>query len=164
MQQEATVAPLYDKRDIKALKIYLSRYGDAARRRSQTEKRLATLRTEMKKSAKDGATTPSGGASAALAIRADECLDKLAGQQREAERSIIQVLNILDFLDPDSSERMVLELRYIDKMSWSEVADQLLIGRTACFSKHNKGICKLLEYKKVREDVRTFGRQRGLYD
>lgn len=46
---------------------------------------------------------------------------KLRGQKREAKKSTIQIMEILDFLPQGSTERTIMELRHIDCKTWTQV-------------------------------------------
>ncbi len=74
---------------------------------------------------------------------------RIENQKNQVEKSLLKVMDILDFLEEGSAERMILELRFIDGKSWTEIEKEMHMCRRTCFSYQNKGLEKLLEFKKV---------------
>lgn len=75
---------------------------------------------------------------------------RIADQKNRAEKYLLRILDILDFLDENSPERMVLELRFIDCNNWWDIEKAMHLSRRACFNYQNKALDKLLKFKKIR--------------
>lgn len=64
-----------------------------------------------------------------------------------------------DFLEENSTERMVLELRFIDCKGWAAIEKEMHLSRSSLFSYQDKGLDKLLTYKKVRQILREYKKE-----
>ena len=149
--------------DTLILQAYLDQYCRALRRRAQLESRLAGVCEQMKSPIGginyDPIYKPSGEVglgSAAFTFRKAEYEERIEEQRQKAAQDILKVMDILDYLDANSDERMVLELRYIDNLEWPEVARRAHMSRSTCFNKHKEGIKKLLSFKRVRQIITNY--------
>ncbi len=52
--------------------------------------------------------------------------------------------------DRERQRRYVLELRYLDSLSWSMVSEVAHMSRSSCFSKAAAGMRELLTYDEAR--------------
>ena len=75
---------------------------------------------------------------------------RIEDQKSRVEKALLKVMDIMDFLEENSTERMVLELRFIDCKPWAAIERELNLSRSSLFSYQDKGLEKLLTYKKVR--------------
>ena len=78
------------------------------------------------------------------------------------EADLVKIMDILDYLEPTSDERIVLELYYIDRLSWGEVQERAHMSRSTCYEKRDKGIELLLTFKRVRAIIEKYAEERGL--
>ena len=66
------------------------------------------------------------------------------------------VLDILDFLPAESTERDILEHRHIDCKTWSEICNLVHMTKSPCFEHYNRALDKLLTYAKVRATLEAY--------
>lgn len=112
-----------DKEEREVLRRYLRQYLSAKRRKCDLERRRAQLQQDMQcplgAVRYDGmprSGSPSEGA-AAFAYRIDEVEQRIRAQQDEMARAALEIMDIIDFLEPGSLEREVIEKRYMDGMA-----------------------------------------------
>lgn len=161
--------PPEEQREALILKDYLGQYYRATRRRRQLEERLKNICAEM--------NAPIGGmnyspvnissgrisqGSAAFTLRKSEIETRIEEQKKQTEVDLLRVMDILDYLDPGSDERMLLELRHIDNLSWAKVEKRASMSRSTCFDYYSKGINKLLTFKRVRKIIAEYAEEKGL--
>lgn len=141
-----------------ALKQYLGQFYGAKAKKKQLEKRLRDIQCEknnpisgMGYSLVPKSTTnkTNDGPAASLMIREEEIVERIKNQQEIANKMMLKVMNIMDFLPLDSVERTILEYRYIDCLSWRDISKEINMTRTPCNEYYNKGIDALLNYKKI---------------
>jgi len=146
------------------LKRYLSQYYICKKKKSLLERRLKEVNIELKQ--------PIGGVgysqvprsqtnavslgSASIIFRIAEIEERIANQKDIVSMAMLKTMDIMDFLPETSTERMILELRHIDCVSWEQVVKDTSLTRTPCNNYYNKGIDKLMEYKKVRRIIDTY--------
>lgn len=158
-----------DERLSKALKAYLGQYSGAIRRRRILEQRLKAVCKEM--------DTPIGGisyspvnyssgsisvGSAAFTLRKSEIEARIREQKIKAETDLLRIMDILEYLDQNSDERNILELRYIDMKSWGEIVHMMHMSRSNCFNYRDKGIDMLLTFKRVVKIVEEYADEKGI--
>lgn len=86
--------------------------------------------------------------------RRAQCAKALADQRAATASARDGLVRALCLLPPDSERRYVLELRYLDSLSWGVVAEVAHMSRSSCFSKASAGIRELLGYSEVQEMIR----------
>ena len=158
-----------DDRLSRALQLYLGQYSRAIRRRRILEKRLKAVCQEM--------DTPIGGlnyspvnyssgnisvGSAAFTLRKSEIEARIKDQKAQAEVDLLRIMDILEYLDQNSDERTVLELRYIDMKSWGEIGRVMHLSRSSCFNYRDKGLETLLTFKRVVKIIEEYAEKRGI--
>lgn len=132
--------------DRKLLKRYLAQYYHAKERKSTLEARSRTLRRELQPAKK----TPD------LEAKISE-IDARVQRQKEIETStILEVMDMIDFLPIGSTERHILELRHIDCKSWSDIERIAHFSRSSCFEYYDKALDTLLTYKRARQMLARF--------
>ena len=151
------------------LRHYLSQYYRATEQRDRLEERLKNICEEM--------NMPIGGmhyspvnvssgkvsqGSAAFTFRKSEIETRIEEQKKQIEADLLKIMDILDYLDPTSEERMVLELYYIDKLPWREIQQRANMSRSTAFDYRDKGIDKLLTFKRVRAIIKKYAEEKGL--
>lgn len=97
-----------------------------------------------------GGTNKVGPGAASFIYRMSEIETRIEEQKRQVEKALLKIMDIMDFLEENSTERMVLELRFIDCKSWATIEKEMHLSRRACFDYQNRALDKLLTYKKVR--------------
>lgn len=138
------------------LKRYLSQYHRAKIKQRVLQKRLLEVREELKHpsigSAPLGSIGGKSGVSAgaaSLVYREAEIEARIQRQVDMEAAAITNIMDILNFLPADSTEKLILELRHIDCRSWSEISRTVHLSRSPCYEYYNKGLDKLLTFKKV---------------
>ena len=81
---------------------------------------------------------------------------RIEEQKSRVEKALLKVMDIMDFLEENSTERMVLELRFIDCKGWAAIEKEMHLSRSSLFSYQDKGLEKLLIYKKVRQILNEY--------
>lgn len=126
----------------RVLRKYLARYYRAKDKRSILQGRLRALKRELDRG---GFMPPSP---------VQEIEAKIQRQTEAAEKSVLEIIDLLELLPAESTERIILELRHIDCKNWAEICDTVYLTRTPCAKYYNRGLDALLRMSKVR---RTLG-------
>lgn len=150
--------------DKELLKEYLNQYYTSRIKRSQLERRLKNIREEMNapiggygySPVNYGGTNKVGPGAASFVYRIGEIETRIEDQKSRVEKALLKVMDIMDFLEESSTERMVLELRFIDCKGFPAIEKELHLSRSSLFSYQDKGLLKLLTYKKVRQILREY--------
>jgi len=150
--------------DRRLLRRYLSRYYRAKEKKAALSKRLAELQAELdhpgiNASPLDGAPRRRGKSSsgaASLIFKIGDIEDRIQRQIEVQAKSVIDIMDVLDFLPAESTERDILEYRHIDCKPWNEIMGLVHLTRSPCFEHYNKGLDKLLTYKKVRATLEAY--------
>lgn len=141
------------------LKQYLGQYYKAKSKKRQLEIRLRNFREEMSGingkqhyfSVPAGKTNKISDTPASTAIRAAEIEERIEAQKAEMSAAMLNVMAVMDFLPGNSIERMILEYRHIDCMSWNQLIREVNFSRTTANDYYNEGVKMLLTFKKVRK-------------
>ena len=159
MDQKSKQQKSRQNEDKETLKEYLNQYYTGRIKRSQLERRLKNIRTEMEapiggygySPVNYGGTNKVGPGAASFVYRMSEIETRIEDQKSRVEKALLKVMDIMDFLGENSTERMVLELRFIDCKSWAAIEKEMHLSRSSLFQYQNEGLEKLLQYKKVRQ-------------
>ena len=152
--------------DKELLKQYLNQYYAGRIKRTQLERRLKNIQEEMAtpiggygySPVNYGGTNKVGPGAASFVYRMSEIETRIESQKSRVEKALLKVMDIMDFLEESSTERMVLELRFIDCKSWAAIEKEMHLSRRACFDYQNRALEKLLEFKKVRAALKEYGK------
>ena len=98
----------------------------------------------------------SGVGCAALSFRLDEINTRIKEQMENAERVLVDNMNVIDFLPENSLERSIIENRYIDRYNWERVCRENHISRTPAIKKWRKGLYMILKCRIVHELLREY--------
>ena len=153
-----------ESEDMRLLKECLGQYYCSRMRRKQLERRLEEIRHEMNApigeihygSRGNKSISHRNPGAAGLVFRKAGYESRIQEQREEAEKALLMVMDILDYLEPYSDERMILELRYIDNREWNDIADEMCMSRSACFYKKEFGLKRLLGIDGVRDILRAY--------
>ncbi len=96
----------------RVLKKYLTRFFRAKEKQKTLQQRAAAIRADI-------------GEASALEAR-------VKAQAKAAERSALEIMDILDLLPEDATERTILELRHLDCKPWREINKAVYL--TACLN------------------------------
>ena len=124
------------------LKKYLTRYYRAKDKRSILQGRLSLLRKDLP--GKGGFMPPSS-------VQRIEA--KIQQQTEAAENSVLEIMELLELLPAESTERTILELRHIDCKTWKKIYQAAYLTRTPCFRYYNRGLDTLLGMNEVRRKL-----------
>ena len=86
-----------------------------------------------------GGTNKVGPGAASFVYRMSEIETRIESQKSRVEKALLKVMDIMDFLEESSTERMVLELRFIDCKPWAAIERELNLSRSSLFSTRTKG-------------------------
>ena len=103
-----------------------------------------------------GGTNKTGAGAASFVYRISEIETRIENQKNNTEKALLKVMDIMDFLEENSTERMVLELRFIDCKNWTNIEKEMHLSRSSLFNYRNKGLEKLLGFKKVCQILKDF--------
>ena len=117
------------------LKKFLQRYYRMRKQQETLQARLQRMRSEFRDN------------------ESSEIEAKLRAQKREAKKSTLQIMEILDSLPQGSTERTIMELRHIDCKTWTQVQRAVFLTPSPCYERYNKGLDALLGIDKVRSMV-----------
>ena len=78
---------------------------------------------------------------------------KIQRQTEAAEKSVLEIMELLERLPPDSTERTILELRHIDCKTWADISRTVYLTRTPCAKYYNRGLDALLGMSEVRQII-----------
>ncbi len=148
--------------DAKLLNQYLNQYRFCIGRKRLLERRRAEIIMEfgnpLKAVPMDG--MPKGNrhreGCAALSLRLDEVDTRIKEQKENAEKVLVNIMNIIDFLPESSLERAILENRYLDRYNWEQVCRENHISRTPAMRKWRRGLHKLLDFKKIKQILEEY--------
>lgn len=119
------------------LKKFLQRYYRAKKQQETLQARLRRMKDEFQGEDE----TPS------------EIEAKIKAQKKEARKSTLQIMEILEFLPQGSTERTIMELRHIDCRTWKQVQRAVFLTPSPCYERYNKGLDTLLQISRVRSMI-----------
>ena len=129
------------ERGKRLLKRYLSQFYRAKKKQEDLRERAESLRAELR--------SCGGGELAAIAPILGDIEDRILRQTEAEAASVVGIMDILEFLPADSTERDILEYRHIDCRNWGDIMDQVHLSKSPTFDRYNKGLEKLLTFPKV---------------
>ena len=72
-------------------------------------------------------------------------------QREEMAKAVLNVMDLIDVLPANSTERTVVEMRHIDCRGWDKIAEALYMSRSNVFNYYNAALDKILENKRNRK-------------
>ena len=145
--------------DRSVLEWMLGQYVRAKRRKKQLEVRLLEINAERDSPIGGQGYDPlprSGGNSegaAGILMKLADIEDRIYEQKAKADKSMVSVATILNFLPEESMEREICELRHIDGHEWGEIAEGIPMSKSQCHRIHKAAMYELLEFNYVKELV-----------
>lgn len=137
----------------------LGQYVRAKRRKKQLEVRLLEINAERDSPIGGQGYDPlprSGGnneGAAGILMKLADIEDRIYEQKAKADKSMVSVATILNFLPEESMEREICELRHIDGHEWGEIAEGIPMSKSQCHRIHKAAMYELLEFNYVKELV-----------
>lgn len=84
---------------------------------------------------------------------------RIKRQQEHLARILSDIMDVIDILPPNSPGRTVIEMRHIDCMSWTKIADSLYMSRSNAFNCYESALDDLLNHKSVNEKIKKISRK-----
>ena len=144
--------------DREAVKEYLQQYHTAVRKKRILEERHRTLSSELRAPSTGSAfrrTPPvkpgKTDGPVSVVFRIAEVEERIEGQREEMARAVLNVMDLIDVLPANSTERTVVEMRHIDCRGWDKIAEALYMSRSSVFNHYNAALDKILENKRNRK-------------
>lgn len=127
------------RNDRAALKAYLQRYHIALRQKDILDDRRGQLSVKL--------------------ASATDIDARIKQQQEHLTRILSDIMDVIDILSPNSLGRTVIEMRHIDCMSWTKIADSLYMSRSNAFNCYESALDDLLNHKSVNEKIKKISRK-----
>lgn len=141
---------------------YLNQYVRCIRRKRILERRRKEIIREfdfpLSGVSYDGMPhgSSSGVGCAALSFRLDDIDTKIKEQVDKSIKVLAEIMDVIEFLPENSTERAIIEHRYIDRLRWWQICKEENISRTPATNYWRKGLYALLEFKKVQQIVEEY--------
>ena len=97
------------------------------------------------------ASFPANCGSVSVVFRISEVEDRIEEQREEMAKAVLNVMDLIDVLPANSTERTVVEMRHIDCRGWDKIAEALYMSRSNVFNYYNAAMDKILENKRNRK-------------
>lgn len=127
------------KNDRAALKTFLQQYHLALRQKDILDDRRDQLNVKL--------------------ASATDIDARIKRQQEHLARILSDIMDVIDILPPNSPGRTVIEMRHIDCMSWTKIADSLYMSRSNAFNCYASALDDLLNHKSVNEKIKKISRK-----
>ena len=141
-----------------AVKEYLQQYHTAVGKKRILEERHRVLSSELRAPSTGSAfrltppTKPTKtDGSVSVVFRISEVEDRIEEQREEMAKAVLNVMDLIDVLPANSTERTVVEMRHIDCRGWDKIAEALYMSRSNVFNYYNAALDKILENKRNRK-------------
>lgn len=119
------------------LKARLNLYKTRSTRRQILDERISRFEREA-------------GKAGAITTEYSELIHELAQQREACDKAALEIIQILNNLSPDSTERLTLELRHLDLKSWRQIQKLLFMSDATVYRYYSRGLDKLLNIQQVR--------------
>ena len=151
-----------------AVKEYLQQYHTAVGKKRILEERHRVLSSELRAPSTGSAfrltppikPTKTDG-SVSVVFRISEVEDRIEEQREEMAKAVLNVMDLIDVLPANSTERTVVEMRHIDCRGWDKIAEALYMSRSNVFNYYNAALDKILENKRNRKLLGFVVREKG---
>lgn len=144
---------------------YLSTYNRYKNRKKSLEQRKMALLQEFESPLRYVAMNgmPRGSSSnvgcAALSYELDDINTRIDEKIKELEREYVKISNLIEFLPENSTERAILEYKYIDSLSWKDICFRENLSRTPATQYWRKGLYRLLTFAKIKQIVKDYAKE-----
>ena len=147
-----------------AVKEYLQQFHMARERKRILERRHDNLVRELKAPALGSAyrtmptkrTQANSDGAVSVVFRIAEVEDRIDEQREAMERTVLQVMDLIDLLPRNSMERTVVELRHIDCKKWERICQEVHMSRSRVNDYYNAALEIIMENKRARRLVDKF--------
>lgn len=154
--RELTPEEIQRRRERNTLKKYLSQAFRAKEMKRDLQIRLLNIMEECGSIGGHGysgmPTSPSKSSdgAAAYSFRLADIEERIKSQGKVLEKSYENVMDIMDYLPIGDKGRAILEYRYIDFMTWDQVAKKVYLTVNPCIDHCNAALDKLLTFERIR--------------
>mgnify|MGYP003289533660 CR=1 FL=1 len=144
---------------------YLGQYKRCIRRKRALERRRDEIVKEFEYPLGsvnyDGMPKGSGEGvgCAALSFRLDEIDTRIKEQLHKSVKVLASIMDVIEFLPENSIERSIFEHRYIDRMSWERICNEVHLSRTPSSNHWKRGLYELLEFKKIQQLMSEYDKE-----
>ena len=90
-----------------------------------------------------------GDGAASILLKLADIEERIYDQRTEIEKSIVQVMDIIDFIPQSDTARRIFELRHLDCLNFQDVADAIPMSKSRTYEIYNETIDKLLDFEKI---------------
>ena len=87
--------------------------------------------------------------SVSVVFRISEVEDRIEEQREEMAKAVLNVMDLIDVLPANSTERTVVEMRHIDCKPWEKIAQAVHMSRSRVFDYYNAALDTLLACKRT---------------
>jgi len=147
----------------RAVREYLKQYSTAKNQKRILENRHRELRRELVAPALGSAfrsmpTSKSRKTEGAVSVvyRIAEVETRIEQQRQEMAKAVLHVMDLVDLLLPNSMERQVVELRYIDCKGWDKISGEVHMSRSSIFEHHNAALEKIAGNKRAQKLIAEY--------
>ena len=123
------------------LKLYLTRFYKAKKRQAILAERLRHLCCDFRSHE---------------AADISEVENRIEKQSKKMERIILEIMDVIDLLPEESTERMILELRHLDCKAWCEIQRTVHLTRPRCYDRYDRALDFLLGTQEVQAALSKF--------
>ena len=147
-----------------AVKEYLQQFHMERERKRILERRHDNLVRELKAPTLGSAyrtmpirrTQANSDGAVSVVFRIAEVEDRIDEQREAMERTVLQVMDLIDLLPQNSMERTVVELRHIDCKKWERICQEVHMSRSRVNDYYNAALEIIMENKRARRLVDKF--------
>lgn len=147
-----------------AVKEYLQQYHMARERKKILERRHDNLVRELRAPAVGSpyrtmpARKPQANSDGAVSVvfRLAEVEERIEEQREAMEKTVLQVMDLIDLLPQNSIERTVVELRHIDCKKWDRICQEVHMSRSRVNDYYNAALAIIAENRRARKLVERF--------
>lgn len=147
-----------------AVKEYLQQFHMARERKRILERRHDNLVRELKaptlgstyRTMPTRRTQANSDGAVSVVFRIAEVEDRIDEQREAMERTVLQVMDLIDLLPQNSMERTVVELRHIDCKKWERICQEVHMSRSRVNDYYNAALEIIMENKRARRLVDKF--------
>lgn len=141
--------------EAKVLDDFLKQYGRYINRKHALEAREKEIIREfdmpLNAPVNDGMPHGTGSnlGAASLPLQLDEIRTRIHEAQKECAKRYTKVDNVISYLDENTTERAILEKKYIDRLEWSDICASEMLSRTPAIQYWRSGLYILLSFARV---------------
>lgn len=150
-----------------AVKEYLQQYHTAQKKKHILEERHRTLSNELRAPAPGSAfrTMPRSrpaqtDGAVSVVFRIAEVEDRIDDQREDMTKAVLHVMDLIDLLPQNSTERTVVEMRHIDCKGWDQIARDIYMSRSSVINYYNAALDQLLGFKRTWKLLAEYEREK----